>query len=47
MLIGITYPRKELENVDKSRRKNENKSSLNRVALFRLQGSGTIYGLVV
>jgi hypothetical protein len=47
ILLGIPYPRTELENIDMSKRKNENKSSINSAVFCGLQGSGTIYRLVV
>ena len=45
--MGIHYPRKDLENLDKVRGKNVNKSSINSAVLCGLYGSGTIYRLVV
>jgi hypothetical protein len=46
-LIGITYPKKELENIDISRGKNENIYSINKADMCGLQVSGTVYRLVV
>jgi hypothetical protein len=46
-LIGITYQKKELENIDISRSKNENIYSINKAEMCRLQASVTIYRLVV
>jgi hypothetical protein len=45
--MGIANPRTELENVIMSKRKNENKSSIKSAVFCGLQGSGTIYRLVM
>jgi hypothetical protein len=46
-LMGIPYPRRELENLTIIKKKIENKFSISRSVMFGVQGSGTTYRLVV
>jgi hypothetical protein len=46
-VMGIPYPRRELENLDIIKINIENKSSISRSVMCGLQGSGTIYRLEV
>jgi hypothetical protein len=45
--MGISNPRTELENLAIIKTKTENKTSISRAAMCGLQGSGTMYRLVV